>query len=229
MPDVTHDQVAEIAIDDVGGQPGARIEDRPKSRTGAADPPGLVDGLKRGDADAYRRFVERHHGAMYSIAYRFLGSREDAQDCVQDVCLTVVQKIGGFEGGCALSTWVHRIVVNRAISRLRSRKPVVESDVEQFLPRFREDGHLQWPLGGEVRPLDELLESEQVKEKIRAAIDALPADYREVVLLRDYLGYSTRESAEILDISPGALKVRLHRARSIMKGMLQSEFLEGER
>lgn len=181
---------------------------------------GLVVGLKGGDPDACRQFVERHHERMFSLAYRILGSREDARDCVQDVCISIVQKIDGFKGGSSLSTWVHRIVVNKAISCLRSRKHFAEPDVETHLPQYDADGYLIWPTGRDVRPLDELMESEQIAREVRAAIDALPEDSRNVVLLRDVLGYDTRESAEILEITPSAAKVRLHRARSILKSVL---------
>ena len=195
------------------------------ARTGAADRldgSALVAGLKRGDPQAFEQFVKEQHGRMSSLASRFLGSEEEARDCVQDACLTVVRKIDGFRGDSQLSTWVHRIVVNTALARLRSReREHLVADSEEHLPQFDEHGYLIWPAGDDVRSLDDLMASEQIESKVRSAIDTLPADYRSIVLLRDLFGYSTRESAEILDITPSAAKVRLHRARSVLKSLLR--------
>ena len=189
----------------------------------------MVHGLQDGSEDAFRRFVERYHRKLLAIAYRFLGDREEAQDCVQDVCLTVVQKVGGFERRCDLWTWVQRIAVNKAISRLRGRREIADASIDEHLPAYDHDGYLVWPLKQDVRSLDELMESEQIGERICAAIDTLPADYRSAVLLRDVLGYSTKECAELLNITPGAAKVRLHRARSILKSVLKPLILERRR
>lgn len=188
----------------------------------------LVDGLKRGVESAYRRFVDQYHGRMYSVAYRFLSNREDARDCVQDACIAIVENIGQFEHRSQLSTWVHRIVVNNALGRLRRRSRRKETDMESHLPKFDPEGYLIWPTSQVVEPVDRLLESELVARQVREAIHGLPGDYRDVLLLRDLQGYSTEEAANILGISPGAAKARLHRARSALKHILKPVLFRSE-
>ncbi len=188
----------------------------------------LVNGLKRGDATAYQKFLHLHHGRMFSVAYRFLGDQEEARDCVQDACISIVENIDRFEGRSELSTWVHRIVVNSALARLRRRSRREEVDLESHLPKFDTDGYLIWPTDQVVQPLDRLLEQQQVSREVREAIDALPDDHRDIVLLRYLYGYSTGETARILEISAGAVKVRLHRARSALRDLLKSRLLKGK-
>lgn len=105
----------------------------------------LVDGLKRGDESAYRQFVDRYHGRMCSVAYRFLSDREEARDCVQEACIAIVENIGRFEHRSELTTWVHRIVVNNALGCLRRRSRRNETDLESHLPKFDPEGYLIWP------------------------------------------------------------------------------------
>ena len=146
-----------------------------------------------------------------------------AQDALQEAFLSAFKAIERFEGKARLSTWLHRIAVNAALMRLRSRKRKPETSIEDLLPEFVEDGHLanpasSWPLSAE----DEL-QSREVGGIVRRAIDELPETYRTVLLLRDIEDLDTAETAELLDITPNAVKIRLHRARLALGELLDPE------
>ena len=102
----------------------------------------LVARLRAGDDDAYATLVKQQAGRMLAVARRMLGSEEDAQDVVQEAFLSAFKAIDRFEGTSRLSTWLHRIVVNAALMKIRASKRRPETPIEELLPRFLEDGHL---------------------------------------------------------------------------------------
>lgn len=179
----------------------------------------LIEGLKDGDSECYRHFVSLHYQSMFLLANRLLGSQDDAQDCVQDACLLVVQKISEFRAESSLATWLHRIVVNQALSRQRRHKDIDTADIDALQPKYDEYGFLDWPVET-PKSLDELIDHEETTLLVRESINHLPSDYRAIVLLRDLLGYTTLEAAEVLQISVASAKVRLHRARTALKSLL---------
>jgi RNA polymerase sigma-70 factor (ECF subfamily) len=145
---------------------------------------------------------------------------------VQDAFFCAFRSLGKFEGGCALSTWLHRIVVNAALVKLRTRRRRPEESIEPLLPRFLEDGH-HVARPSEWMPADLLLERRETRELVRAAIDRLPESYRTILLLRDIEEMDTEETARALDITPTAAKVRLHRARQALRTLLDPEMRGG--
>jgi RNA polymerase sigma-70 factor (ECF subfamily) len=163
---------------------------------------------------------------MLATARRILGSEEDSADAVQDAFAAAFRAIGSFEEAAALGTWLHRIVVNASLQRLRrrTRRPTVSLD--ELLPHFGEDGHhaqpvSRWP----DRPLDALLRDE-TRAQIRACIDRLPIAYREILLLRDIEDLDTETTAGLLGVTPGVVKTRLHRARQALRRLLEPFFGE---
>jgi RNA polymerase sigma-70 factor (ECF subfamily) len=186
-----------------------------------ADEASLVTAVRAGDAAACE-FLVRHYGPrLLSVARRFLRNQEDAQDALQDAFLSAFKCIGGFEGSARLSTWLHRIVVNASLMKLRSRRNDSEEPIEDLLPRFFEDGHhlrspAEWQEDAET-----LLEREEIRIFVRRCIDRLPESYRTVLLLRDIEDLDTAETARLLAIEEGAVKTRLHRARQALRGLLE--------
>ncbi|MCB9848212.1 MAG: sigma-70 family RNA polymerase sigma factor [Phycisphaeraceae bacterium] len=162
---------------------------------------------------------------MLAVARRMLGNEEDANDAVQDAFLSAFKAIDRFEGNSQLGTWLHRITVNAALMKLRSRKRLrKEVAIESLLPTFRNDGHPDAAPTSWTITSDEIAERDESKRRIRELIESLPADYRDVVLLRDIEELDTRQTAQILDISDSAVKTRLHRARQALKALLEQEF-----
>ena len=105
----------------------------------------LLERLRAGEAAAFERLVREQGGRMLAVARRFLREDEDARDAVQDAFLSAFRSLDSFEGQAKLSTWLHRIVVNAALMKLRARKRRPEESIEELLPRFLEDGHQAEP------------------------------------------------------------------------------------
>lgn len=190
------------------------------------DESALLAGLRRGDEEAFEELVRSQMGRMLAVARRFL-PEEDARDAVQDALLNVTKSIGSFRGNARLSTWLHRIVVNAALMRIRTRKRKPEESIEDLLPRFLEDGHQAEPAGPWRESALELIERDEVRQTVRESIQELPEDYRAVLLLRDVEERDTQETAELLGISAGNVKVRLHRARQALRTLLDPKFRDG--
>lgn len=127
-----------------------------------------------------------------------------------------------------LGTWLHRIVVNCALMKLRSQRARPEQPIEELLPTFDDAGHrngatfASWADDGHAR-----LEREQRNALVRRCIDQLPDTYRTVLLLRDIEEMDTLETAELLGITENAVKIRLHRARQALRGLLDTHFGKG--
>lgn len=192
----------------------------------AADESRLVERLRGGDDAAYEELVRTQGARMLAVARRFLRSEEDARDAVQDAFISAFRAMERFEGGSRLSTWLHRIVVNASLMKLRSRQRKPETSIEELLPRFLDDGHFAEPPAEWQRPADEALERSQTRERVRAAIDLLPDSYRTVLLLRDIEELNTAEAAEVLGITTNAVKIRLHRARQALRELLDTHMRE---
>lgn len=180
----------------------------------------LIERMKAGEREAFDIIFRRHVRAVYRQALRLMGSEADAEDVVQEVFLTVYEKAGTFRGKAAFSTWIYRVTLNAAVSRLRRQHKKEEVDIESYLPRFREDGHhLIRPVADWSAGLEERLMDEQLQGIIRQAIDQLPP-VDKAVLLSDLDGLSNREIGESLGLSVQAVKARLHRARLFLRGKL---------
>ena len=193
----------------------------------AVDESALIAALQAGDDGAFQTLVETHIGRMLAVARRMLGNEEDANDAVQDAFLSAFKAIDRFEGASQLGTWLHRIAVNASLMKLRSRKRRSnEISVETLLPAFRDNGHLAEMPSAWTITSDELAERDETKRQIRNLIESLPADYRDVVLLRDIEELDTKQTSQILGVSESAVKTRLHRARLALKTLLEQEFSE---
>ncbi len=184
----------------------------------------LVARLQAGDEAAFETLVREHAGRLLPVAKRLLKNDDDASDAVQDAFLSAFKAIGRFETRARLSTWLHRIVVNSALMKLRSKRRRPETSIESLLPRFKEDGHHFDP-PAPWRPTTEV-ERAELREIVRAAIDRLPDSYRTVLLLRDIEQLDTEETATILGVTPNAVKIRLHRARLALRGLLDPSLRE---
>lgn len=190
--------------------------------TAVADDADLVRCLKAGDEDAYATVVRTLGGRMLSVARRFLHDEEAARDAVQEAFLSAFRGIHRFDGEAQLATWLHRIVVNAALMKLRTRRRKPEQSIEEMLPAFAEDGHhARRPVVAWTDSAEQTLLRREARQRVRAAIAELPESYRTVLLLRDIEERSTREAADLLGITENALKLRLHRARQALATKLQ--------
>ena len=180
----------------------------------------LVAGLRSGDPAAFETLVRTHMAALLRVARRFMRNEEDARDAVQDAFVAAFRSIAGFTGSARLSTWLHRILINACLMRLRTQRRHPEEDIDDLLPRFLEDGHQSPPSEPWSETAETILERAELRDAVRTAIDRLPDTHREVLLLRDIEELSTEEAAEMLGVTPNAVKIRLHRARQALRTQL---------
>lgn len=181
----------------------------------------LVARLKAGDEDAFEEVVRTLGGRMLAVARRFVDDDEAARDVVQDAFLSAFRGIRHFDGHAQLSTWLHRIVVNAALMRLRARQRRPEQSIESLLPGFQDDGHHAEPVVCWRESAERTLERAQMQALVRAAIADLPEGHRIVLMMRDIDDLSTREAADALGITENAAKLRLHRARQALGTLIR--------
>jgi RNA polymerase sigma-70 factor (ECF subfamily) len=204
--------------DTVGGSRAAAV----------ADEPTLLARMQAGDDDAFEACVRAYSGQLLAVARRILGHEEDARDAVQDAFLSAFKGIGRFEGLSRFGTWLHRIVVNAALGRLRTRQRRPEVSIEDLLPHFGEGEHQIDPPAPWKANSVAILQRQEMREVVQKCIDRLPETYRIVLFLRDIEGLSTEEAAQMLDTTIGVVKTRLHRARQALRSLLDPYFREGE-
>ncbi len=184
----------------------------------------LVARLRAGDEEAFELVVRTYSGRLLAVTRRILGSDEDARDAVQDAFLSAFRSLERFEGGSLLSTWLHRIAVNAALMKLRTRRRKPEDPIEPLLPVYQENGHHQETFSSWNEPVDVAMSRAENRARVRACIEQLPESYRTILLLRDIEELDTDEAARALGISPNAVKIRLHRARQALRGLLAPHF-----
>ena len=184
----------------------------------------LLAALRRGEEWAFETMVRLFGGRLLAVARRFVKNEEDARDVVQSSYLSAFRSLADFEGSAQLSTWLHRIVVNTALMKLRSSRRKPEESIEALLPAFQEDGHHVEQFSDWSAPADRLLERKETRATVRGCIEQLPESYRTVLVLRDIEELSTQEVAKMLTMTTTAVKVRLHRARQALSTLLRREY-----
>lgn len=193
----------------------------------AVDEAALLAALRAGDDAAFEVLVRRYGGRMLAVARRLLASDVDAQDAVQEAFLSAFKSLATFDGRSLLGTWLHRIVVNAALMKLRTKKRHPEQSIDDLLPTFKADGHQESPGLRWSESAASQAERSETQALIRRHIEILPESYRTVLLLRDIEEFDTETVAQMLDLSVSAVKVRLHRARQALRTLLNPLF-EGE-
>jgi RNA polymerase sigma-70 factor (ECF subfamily) len=192
-----------------------------QSRPSFDDDYRLLQHFQAGDREAFDALFRRHVASVYQRAVRLLDRAEEAEEVVQEVFLALYEKAQTFRGEAALSTWLYRLTTNAAISKLRQRQRRVEISLEDYLPRFQEDGH------HEVRPVidwsltcEERLANAEQQQILHQAIAQLSALDKAVVVLSDLEELSNQEIGETLGLTVAAVKARLHRARLVLRAKL---------
>jgi RNA polymerase sigma-70 factor (ECF subfamily) len=179
--------------------------------------PSLVRAVQRGEKGAMDDLIKGTYGDVYAMCRRLLGDPSDAADATQEVYLRVVRSVLGFRGEAAFGTWLHRITVNVCMTTLRKRGDVRARGQSAGLV----DAVFDDIASAEASPEDRVTDADLVHRTARA-LTQLPEDAREVIVLRDVQGLSTKETAEVLGVSEGAVKVRLHRAHARLREALDA-------
>ncbi len=176
--------------------------------SGAASRPTDADLLSRhvgGDPDAFGLLFGRHRDRLWAVAISKLGDPEEAADALQDAMISAFRRAASFRGDSAVTTWLHRIVVNAALDRLRrkSARPTATSGDEGLLDRLASGGPLSDPSGATDTAIDVMTE-----------LRKLVPDQQAALVLVDMLGYSVSDAAEVLGVSEGTVKSRCARGRA---------------
>ncbi|MCP4872073.1 MAG: sigma-70 family RNA polymerase sigma factor [Proteobacteria bacterium] len=173
-----------------------------------------IEGLKAGDSGAWREVMSLHGPSLLGYATRMLGSRTTAEEVVQDALVKAYKAIDRFDGRASLKTWMIRIVHNRAIDELRRNKRYVDlPDDDPEASYF--DGRGKWAEGFPTP--EKHIDAKRRLAQVREAMDGLAHSHREVLLLKEVHGLSTDQICEALEISPGNLRIRIHRARKALR------------
>ena len=180
--------------------------------------------LRSGDRAEFARLVEAHSAQIYRLGLKMLRNPQDAEDLLQETFIKAYRALPDFEGRSSLSTWLYRIATNEALMTLRRKRPVTVSvdtpiDSEEETPEPREI--VDWC----CLPEDEMMSSE-ARDHLDWSISQLSETLRVVFLLRDIEGLSTRETAEVLDLTETAVKTRLSRARMQLRELLSGYYAE---
>jgi RNA polymerase sigma-70 factor (ECF subfamily) len=190
-------------------------------RPEAEDEVTLVERVRAGDERAFECLVRQFSGQMLAVARRYLKCEADSADAVQDAFISVYRAFGSFEANSSLATWLHRIVVNCCLMKLRAHSRRRTVPLDDLLPTFDETGHHHAPIKQWADQAHQRLASAETRAQVRACIDRLPEAYRAILLLRDIEELDTNETAELLGISTAAVKTRLHRARQALRTLLE--------
>lgn len=183
----------------------------------------LIAECLQGRTDAFGLLVRKYQDRLYRTMIALVGSREDAQDVVQDAFVRAFQNLDSFRGNAAFYTWLYRIALNTASSRRRRRRP--ERSIEGLRERSGREPIDERP---GARPAENLDRRERV-EQLHRALARLSEDHRTALVLKEMEGYKYEEIAEILECPIGTVRSRLHRARLELREHLEELLDESDR
>jgi RNA polymerase sigma-70 factor, ECF subfamily len=178
--------------------------------------------LRDGDPEGVKELMASYQDRLFALAYSICNDYGDTEEVLQDVYMIALRKIGCFEGRASLFTWLHRVTANAALMKLRSKRHAHRMvSIEDVGATLLEDDSLALLTERKRAPQEKLLQKE-LQERIRNSLHSLPGIYRDVLYLRDVLGYSTREASRMLRLTPAAVKSRLHRSRLLLREDLRA-------
>ena len=211
----------------------------PETEAALPDDQSLVEALQRGEESAFVALVEAYQGLLIRLAMPYVAHRAMAEDVVQETWLGVLRGLDRFEARSSLKTWICRILVNRARTRAQRDGRLIpfsslaKADGEAEEPavdpaRFYSTGRFEGHWMSMVQSWDDLPEesllSDETRERVHAAIEALPANQRTVITLRDIEGWQAPDVCTALEISEANQRVLLHRARGKVRQVLERYF-----
>ncbi|MGW0806201.1 RNA polymerase sigma factor SigM [Nonomuraea sp. NPDC002799] len=185
----------------------------PPETPSAAERPAVTDAELltahiHGDPHAFSEIVKRHRDRMWAVALRTLGDPDEAADAVQDAFVSAYRKAATFRGEAAVTTWLHRIVVNACLDRMRRKsvRPVADDELIEAAER--------------ESPLPDQTVEREVSMEVSAALKLLPSDQRAALVLVDMMGYSVEDAAQVLQVPSGTVKSRCARGRAKLAPIL---------
>lgn len=184
----------------------------------------LLAKLRAGDAGAFEHLVREQSPRLLLVIRRYLPNEADAMDALQDAWLSAYRALPTFAGDSRLTTWLHRIAINAALMKLRTQRRRRESSIAEgqdgvTLDDVKHHASVDWSDAAAH------LEDEEARRLVRACIEQLPESFRTVILLRDIEGFDTDATAQLLGLTSGATKAKLHRARQALRDLVEQAML----
>jgi RNA polymerase sigma-70 factor (ECF subfamily) len=186
----------------------------------------LIKAIQAGRKELFAELVQRYERPLYHFGIKMCAEPRDAEDVVQETFLNAYKYLKDFRYETKFKNWLYRIAASNCIKKRRKSKfaPERELSLDEFLPQDEAAVDQQMPAWATL-PLDQLL-NEELGRTLKQAILQVPEKYRAVLVLRDIEGFSTEESAQILNLTPANIKVRLHRARLFLRERLKTYFAD---
>ena|SRR5687768_10205676 len=177
----------------------------------------IVKRVLTGEKELFEILLRRNNQTLYRVIRSYLKYDNDVQDAMQEAYLKAYNKLHQFQGNSAFTTWLIRIGINEALLRIRAEKKVIPLYAKDA--DFQSEKLLQIPDGNQMNPERKIIQKE-IRILIEQAIDVLPPRYRTVYVLKEVEGLEIGEIANCLDLSESNVKVRLHRAKNLLKNVL---------
>jgi RNA polymerase sigma-70 factor (ECF subfamily) len=181
----------------------------------------MVLAVRDGDTTAFRGLVEKYQGRVYSMLYGMLRNREDARDVTQDAFVKAFHRLDSFRLESSFYTWLYRIAMNLAIDLIRKRKRRQTTSFEEDIATRDGDGEIA-AVHHEDGP-NKVLQRKRLYKRIMDAVETLPEDQKQAILLRELEGLSYKEISEIMGIPEGTVMSRLFYARKKLQQLLADE------
>jgi RNA polymerase sigma-70 factor (ECF subfamily) len=188
-------------------------------RTMGTNEAGLIARILAGEKELFHELIRPYERMVYLTLFSIIKNETDAEDGAQEAIINAYRHLGSFRGDAKFSTWLTTIAINEGRKRLRKAKGAAEESIEEETEAHEGD-YTPAPLTDWREIPLEALERKELREALRVAVTELPSIYRQVFTLRDLEELNIEETAQALGINPGAVKVRLHRARMMLQKRL---------
>lgn len=194
----------------------------------------LIQRAASGDSDAFGALVQPHLALFHNGIHRILGNAADTQDALQDALMSIHRDLARFEGRSRFSSWGYKVCLNAALMMRRSRVRVHDMEISEplALGAFNDRGHHlepdhlpEWQVAAQAH---DVVERQELRECLTRALDELPDSHRIVFVLKDLEDWATEDIARHLQVTPGAVRQRLHRTRLQLQARLRT-FVLGDR
>lgn len=177
----------------------------------------IIELAQKGDRKALAELVKQYEQTVYNFSFKICRNKDRAEHTMQETFLSMVKSLHQFSGDSKLSTWLYRVVANHCLMLARSENKYGFTSLDDDDALIDEKNIADW----KITP-DKVAESNELKKILDEAIQKLAPEYRIVFMLRDVEGFSTEETAKMVELSVAAVKSRLHRARAFLRNELNS-------
>jgi RNA polymerase sigma-70 factor (ECF subfamily) len=177
----------------------------------------LIQSILNGETDLYAALIRKHNAGLYKVARSYGYNHQDSEDLMQDTYINAYLKLSQFQGRSSFKTWITRIMIHKCLYK----KTYGSYKRETFTPAIQENAQ---PMHSNITSPEKDLMRKEFGKVVAYQLDQLPLIYKTVFILREVEGFSVAETAELLDISPVSVKVRLSRAKTVLQKRLEESY-----